>query len=176
MMASVKRHILWIAAALALVATPVVIGVVVLSDGDDRRLGAVGTSPASVSHVRLSIGETQTNWRSFSWGADLDVTEYRSAEETGDTLTRLVPGKSKLRAITLERGFTVGGDTASLIQSLRGGERFKEATVQVLDSTASLIATYGLSGVLVASIDHELVAGNPFLERLSLRYEDVAFS
>lgn len=172
-----KRHILWIAAALVLVATPAVIGVVVLSDGDDRRLGAAGvTEPASVSHVRLSIGDTQTNWRSFSWGADLDVTEYRSAEETGDTLTRLVPGKSKLRALTLERGFTVGGNTASFIQSLRGGERFKQATVHVIDSGGTPVATYELSGVFVASIEHELVPGNPFLERLSLRYEDVAFS
>lgn len=173
-----RRHVRWIAAAVALVVTPAVIGVILVAGGDDRRLGAATAerSASTASHVALSLGKTETTWRAFSWGADLDVVEYRTADEAGGTDTRLVPGKSKLRAITVERGFAAGGDSAEFIRALRAGDRFDRAELRVLDTNGAPIASYELSRVLIAAIEHELVAGQPFLERLTLRYEDLAFS
>lgn len=173
-MASMKRHILWIAAALVLVAVPAVIAVLVIGD-DERRLGAAGETSTGALHVRLELGGTQFGvWRKATWGIDLDVIEQKTTDAEGNPAINLAAGRAKGRALVLEHGWSTGGGTSDFLQAVTTGQTYKSATATVVDYQGQPVATYELSGVLVAFLEHEITGDA--VERIGLRYESIAFS
>lgn len=177
-MAGLRKNLVWILVGLAVVAVPAIVGIVLVSDGGDRRLAAAASGElGQIVGARLVLEESDYGiWRKLNWGIDLDVIEQKSTDAEGNPVVKLVAGASKNRALALERGLTVGGNTNDFIAAVKAGQVYRSATVSLLASDGTVIATYELAGVLIGSVEHEIAAGATPLERLALRYESVSFS
>lgn len=128
-----RRKILWITAALALIAIPAVIGLVALR-GDDstssaRRAGALVTPGAAVYQLQLVQalpGTTEVKnaieLDSFSWGAT-NPTTIGSA--TGGA------GAGKIQFNELKITKKVDGASPAVFKNMAAGAHFKTATLTV---------------------------------------------
>jgi hypothetical protein len=154
-----RRKVLWSAVAAVLIVTPAIIGLVLVG-GNDRRLGATVEPQATIGLLRLTIdGTDYGNWRKSNWGFD-------------------APAGLKVqhRPLVLERAWTVSNGGTQYLSAAQKGQLFDGAKVEVVSTTGALMATYQLRSVAVASYEHEIVAGGSSVERLGLRYGDVAIS
>jgi hypothetical protein len=151
-----RRKVLWSALAVALIVTPAIIGLLMVS-GNDRRLGATVEPPATISALRLTMDGTEYGfWRKSNWGFDAP------------------PGvKLQYRPLVLERGWTVSNNGTQLLSAAQKGALFDGAKLEVLSSSLNVLATYDLRSVAIASYEHEIVTGGASVERLSLRYGGV---
>lgn len=175
-----RNKIVWTIAVLALIATPAIVGVVVLGGGSGERILGAGAGvgsgqdygPLSVARLELILdGANYGTWRKLTWGIDQEV-----ASGPGDE--KLAPGRATYRPMLLEEVLTSSSKTSQFIASIRKGQRYAEANVRLFNAGGNPVGTYTLNEVLIGSIEHEITVGGspPPVGLLSLRYADVTYT
>jgi hypothetical protein len=144
------------------------------SEQSARRPAAMAVrEPASFGAVRLSLGDSETTWRSYTWGVSADVVVQKTVDEVGQEMSTLSAGQVEPGTVTLERGLTV--DSPQFVELFRKGPlSFRGATLTLLASDGSTVGTYTLSAGVVADLKHRSSEAL-VLETLTLRFGSAAF-
>jgi hypothetical protein len=139
-----------------------------------RRPAAMEVREASaLGSVQLSLGQSETSWRSYSWGTNVDVLEQKSTSPEGQAIVTLVAGPVRAGTMVLERGLVQDSQAIAALFS-NGPTNFQAATVTLHAADGSQIGTYALSGGVVADLKHRS-EGTSLLETLTLRFGSASF-
>jgi type VI protein secretion system component Hcp len=157
---------MWIAAVLVLVATPAVLGLVVLRDNDgagDRRQAALGpVDPATAIDTLVIPPITSTTVgiivESYSWGL---AVPYAYSSTGGATA-----GKASFQPLTITKG--IDSTSAGLFLQAAKGMPVPSAILRLNGGSGGM---YELTNVFISEVSH---AGGK--EQLSLNYGKIKFT
>lgn len=164
-----RKTVLWIAVALALIAIPAVVGLVALKgDDDSRRSGALVALGKGVGYQLVIQGLTPPgkaiDVESFSWG----IANAGAADRSG-----LSAGKAQLHDLVITK--KLDQTSPLLANSVATGKHHTSAvlTLYKQDPAKGLavkFATYTLTDVLIGNAQHS--GGSPEIpsESISLNY------
>jgi type VI protein secretion system component Hcp len=163
---SMKRSAMWIAAVLVLVATPAVLGLVVLRDNDgagDRRQAALGpVDPGTPTDTLVIPPITSTSVgiivESYSWGLNVP---YAYSPTSGAT-----SGRATFQPLTITKG--LDATSAGLFLQAAKGLPLASAILRLNGGNGGM---YELSNVFISEVSH---AGGK--EQLSLNYSKIKFT
>lgn len=163
-----KRTAMWVAAAIVLIATPAVIGLVVVS-GDDgsRRAGALVAAGKNVGYQLVIPNVTPSGKaiavESFSWG----VSNAGAAERDA-----LSAGRAQLSDLIISK--KLDQTSPVLAGAVVTGKHFPTAVLTLLKQDAKGVAvkyaTYSLTDVLIGSVQHSGAGDDIPSEQVSLNY------
>jgi type VI secretion system secreted protein Hcp len=155
---SLRTKILWIAAALALIAIPAVIGLVAFR-GDDsssssRRAGALvpATSTATEYHLLLTQGvsggpefKDAIALDAFSWGVENPTTIGSATGGAG-------VGKAKFNEFRISK--KVDNASPAFFKQLASGAHFKKAVLTLRKPGEQPYMAYTFETVFITKVDH----------------------
>jgi len=167
-----QKKILWVAAALVLIATPAVIGLFAVRGDDDgpRRSAALVAAGPMGGGYQLVIPGLQglpsgkaIDVESFSWGAK----NAGSADRSG-----LSSGTPQINDVMITK--KIDQTSAALAQAVLTGAHVNQAVLTLFKADASgkmvSYAKYTLTDVLIGSVEHAGTADAIPTEQVSLNY------
>lgn len=163
-----KRNILWVSAALVLVAVPAVIGIAVLGTGDGRRVGAEVESRSTAARARLSYGNVDVYVNALNGGIEQEAVDQQTYDEYGEPMILQTFGQRRPLPMTFT--LPLGSGWQDLHQAFR--QKLKDnGFVSLRDSTNQEIARYTFTNGWISRIElHETESG--VSEKYTLRATD----
>jgi type VI protein secretion system component Hcp len=157
---------MWIAAVLVLVATPAVLGLVVLRDNDgagDRRQAALGPVDPTASNDTLVIPPITSTTvgiivDTYSWGLTVP---YAYSPTSGASV-----GRATFAPLQITKG--LDATSAGLMLNAAKGTPFPSAILRLAGGNGGM---YELTNVYISEVHH---AGNK--EQLSLHYSKIKYT
>jgi type VI secretion system secreted protein Hcp len=157
-----RKKLIWVAVAAAIVVTPALIGVLALGGDDSRRSGALiqpGTGGYELVLAGLNTNGQALKLESYSWGGNAPI----------DAATGAASGRAKLSELSVSK--KVDSATPLLMKGLTLGTKYPTATLTLYKGEKTQkYMEYKLTNVTISSVQHGGAADDIPNEQVSFAY------